>query len=208
MFEGSSLYSSIPDSKLSGPILEQMLAIDTLYFKESTRSNFTKCWNWWRANNSIYTLIRGHKDNQVAGYINAMPLVREKFEELKLGRTLDITIKPSEIVNPTEPGRYKLYVVSIAVRPHLKTGLALKCLSETFIEKMIDLAKKGIFFDEVLMDAFTPEGVKLSKYFGGIKLRDTSHDSQIYKVKITDSGFPSRHAIFKELQDLYLNAGL
>jgi hypothetical protein len=202
------IYSKILEDKMAGPHIEQLLQIDACYYDEKTRADFTKLWNWWKSNPLIYTLIRGVKDNQVAGYINAMPLSPSKFTELKTGLVMDISIKPQEIITPTAPGRYKLYIVSIAIRSHLKNGMALKALSELFTEKMISYAKQGIFFDEILMDAFTPEGVKLSKFFGASKLKDTLHSSQLYMMKVTDPSFPIRHPIFKQLQDLYKEAGV
>ena len=198
-----SNYEEIPGSLVGIPHLEQTIIIDEYYFPEHSRVDLKTCVSWLKANPSIYTMFKSKQNNRVCGYINALPVTTGAFNRFLTGSSMDIHLDYNDVVYPLAPGDYKLYIASIAVHPDHRSGWAYKYLSDSFVKKLIAQAEAGIFYTEVLMDVFTPEGAKLAAHFGASPILSTVHETTLYALKIDSESFPENYGLYRQLKDLY-----
>jgi hypothetical protein len=71
---------------------------------------------WLGINPDIYTILVDQAD-RVHGYLNAMPLRTDVFDEVLSGARTDDKIEPGDIVTYTEGAEVDLYLMSIAIHP-------------------------------------------------------------------------------------------
>ncbi len=94
---------------------------------------------------------------------------------------LDSQIKPSSIYPLNKKGFYTIYIVETLLVPKYKDTNAIVMLDYSFFDAIYDFAKEGVYFTEVLVDAFTADGRKWCVNLG-MKLvaKNTLHRDMYY----------------------------
>ncbi len=177
-------YTLISGQQITRDLIDQAIHIDNLIYPNELCGIQDICYAWHEHNPDIYTMILDPITNQLVGYINAMPLEPSYYNLIKSGQTLDVDIPTTEIKQYTLPDFYFLYFSSIGVHPSYHNTSAFRILYDAFINKLIELSKRGCFMVEILADAVTPEGLKLCKYAGMSKVCTTNHQSEIQSVML------------------------
>jgi hypothetical protein len=162
----------------------EAIGIDENIFNPEFQGIYDRCLEWFAKNPDIYTFIIDRNINKVVGYINAMPIEEDFLTEIETGELMDVDIPASAIRTYDLPDIYKMFLCSIAVHQNYQGTIAFKMLYEAFIEKLIRLAADDIFFSEIVADAVTSEGEKLATFIGMKKFKESSHNSNIYKVSL------------------------
>lgn len=171
-------------AQINRQMIDEALAIDALVYPDHLRGIVSHCYAWLDRNPDIYTLLIDPCIGRVVGYINAMPLEADLYRDLEGGNRIDVDFPASAIRKFDLPDFYLLYFCSIALHPSYHTTTAFKALYDAFIDKLLDLAHKEVFITEILADAVTSEGVRLCEYAGMKSVRDSNHQSTIYKTSL------------------------
>ena len=177
-------FSVLNSSRITHSHIDQAIEIDKLNYPEQLRGIADFCYAWHDRNQDIYTMIIDPLTNNVVGYINAMPLEQGYYNKIKSGKTLDTEIPANEIRQYNFPDFYFLCFSSIGIHPSYQNTGAFRFLYEAFIKKLVDLARKEIFFVEIIADAVTEEGLRLCNYAGMKEFCKTNHNSAIYNVML------------------------
>ncbi|MBI3300930.1 MAG: alpha/beta hydrolase [Deltaproteobacteria bacterium] len=149
--------------------------------------------SWVETNPDIYTLLFDNNSEQLSGYINAMPVDRELFSQIKAGLVQDNDIRPEKVL-PFIPGRpVDMYLMSIVLSPAVRRarlGLfneAFEKLINGFIDKLIRYEKnENIRVREVVAVGWTLEGRKLCELIGMKQVAQDTFTNPVYWVS-TDS---------------------
>lgn len=158
---------------------------------------------WFYCNSDIYTILKDKASNRVVGYINAMPVSQEGFEQILSGCFNESELGFDEIQPYTRPGFYRLYFCSIAILREFRTPTNLRKLLDGFCVKWGRLAHQNIFVSEVAADAVTEEGQKLCSAFGMRRVATTDRDSNIYHIRTLPPEFPPAIPSARALRDFY-----
>lgn len=102
----------------------------------------------------------------VEGYWSYVALFDEDFELAKKGELQESLITIDRVPEFELPGRYHLYFVMMALRPKYRHTEAIHMLYHSFFSVMEKLAESDVYFDDVLTNAYTPNGVSVCKSFG------------------------------------------
>lgn len=163
---------------------------------------------WIDINPDIYTLATNARTRHVDGYINAMPLKHDPFEELKQGRMTDRDVIAMHILPFSYEQRVKLYLMSIATRPDgsqaggLLSSAMMKLVSGLF-NKLQQLAiTKKIVVTELLAVGWRSEGQHLCELLGmGAPIGADPYGHPIYWAKL-DRALVSKQRVWSGLRRL------
>lgn len=170
--------------------LKEAINIDKQYYKEELAGILEICLQWYEANNEIYTFIVDKNDNVVA-YFNAMIIDDELFQNIKEGKFMDNDIPADAIIEPFLPGVYHLYFCSIAIdQKHNDHKIEIfSLLYKGFFDKLRQWAEKDFYIEEIIADAVTLDGKKISQSFGLTKFGETEHSTTLYYTKMLPPKF-------------------
>jgi hypothetical protein len=145
--------------------------------------------SWFQRNPSIFTFLC--IDDQIAGYINAVPLVDDAFEQILAGTLRDGQITADMIRTYDEPGAYSLYLCSIGVLPELRTDLsAMFSLNSLVYQKFDWLESRGIVISQIASIAWTRAGEVISRSLGMTFYGKHPLRGEVYYLKPQDGRFP------------------
>lgn len=166
--------------KVSHQMIDQAIEIDRIVYNDDYQGIAEMCHQWWHKNAEIYVMIEDLATKTIIGYINAMPLEKEYYDKVVSGEIIDVST-PSEYIQTYDfPDIYNLYFSSIAIHPDYQNTSAFKLLYDAFLLHLLELAKREIYFSEIAADAVSEIGERMCKYVGMKKIRESSHDSNIY----------------------------
>ncbi len=165
---------------------------------------------WLGINPDIYTLLMD-QTHRVHGYLNAMPLKAEVFDEVLSGLRTDDNIKPTDIVTYTDGTEIDLYLMSIAIHPesrHLCEGVdqsGLHRLMYGLIHRLEVLAREHrVFVKRLGAVGWTDEGRRLCEILG---MREHGADRFKHPAYLLDFSEPSHgvppHRLIRNLQNVY-----
>ena len=127
---------------------------------------------WLGINPDIYTILVDQAD-KVHGYLNAMPLRTDIFDDIMKGTRTDDKIAPTDIITYTDGSDVDLYLMSIAIHPdsrRLAEGVdqsALHRLIFGLTHRMEILAREHhILVKRIGAVGWTDEGKRLCELLG------------------------------------------
>jgi hypothetical protein len=103
---------------------------------------------------------------ELVGYWHFVPLFDEDFACALDGRLRDAELTADRVRPLALPGTYPLYFVCVALMPQFRHTKAYTLLINSFFGVVEELARNGIFFDQLCANAYTPSGQGLCKTFG------------------------------------------
>lgn len=165
---------------------------------------------WLGINPDIYTILVDQA-NRVHGYLNAMPLRTEIFDEVLNGvRTAD-QVEPSHIVTYTEGAEVDLYLMSIAIHPDSRRlgegvdqfGLHRLIFSLTHRLEML-ARERRIFVKRLGAVGWTDEGRRLCELLG---MNEHGTDRFKHPAFLLDLSKPLQgkrpHRLIRDLKRVY-----
>lgn len=171
---------------------------------------------WRGVNPDIYTFLLDRATGAARGYINAMPLKNEWFEDVLSGKVPDNRIPGEAVVPYVADQQLSLYLMSIAVADGAGRfgGLyneALESLVDAFIGLLRRLARNNIRIREIAAIGWTPEGIRLCEdVFGMRQDGSVSVDSgpahPVYRLQLSGASLgprARRHRGVRKLLDAY-----
>jgi hypothetical protein len=117
---------------------------------------------------------------KIAGYWHFVPLFDPEYEQAKLGQLLDGQITTDKVRFFEMRGRYNIYFVSASILPNYRAGSAVSLLFDSLFAHITELARNGVFFEQICANAYTPTGESLCKTFRLSFLRDHVDHGKIY----------------------------
>lgn len=141
--------------------------------------------NWHKHNPYTTIGIKSNENDELAGYITALPLQDNIFQKFLNGECIDTYLSIDNIMQYNKASKdYKLYLCSIGINPKYKNSEVFQLLLKAFFTQIINLAiYHGIYFSEVIADTITSEGSHLCEIIGMEKVKNTNHNSNIFYIK-------------------------
>jgi hypothetical protein len=164
---------------------------------------YTQLPDTWRA------LVADEKT--LIGYWNTAVFNSEFYSAVRAGLLMEGDLKMEYYALLDMPGIYNLYFVSICLDPDYRERVAQLMLLESFLCVINRLSLNDVFFDEVITNAYSPEGLRLSKHVGLRYLCQHSNGGEIYvgSMKVLLQTFQlSIKKTFPSLIERYREAGL
>jgi DNA-binding transcriptional ArsR family regulator len=130
------------------------------------------------------------------------------LKKIKEGKFLDNEISSDAIIDPFIPGVYRLYFCSVAIdQSHSNHKIEIfSLLYKSFFDKLKQWADKNFYIEEIIADAVTQDGRKISQSFGLTKQIDTNHLSTLYYSKMLPpkfKGTKEAEIVFKKYKDYF-----
>jgi hypothetical protein len=104
--------------------------------------------------------------NEIVGYWHFVPLFDDDYCRAMRGQLRDSEITTDKIRLFEFPGTYPVYFVSFGLLPRFRRTKGYKLLLDSLFDVLFQLAKDGIFLDQVCANAFTLSGDSMCKSFG------------------------------------------
>jgi pimeloyl-ACP methyl ester carboxylesterase len=179
--------------------LDRAHEIDVASFKHIPRSGENLLprglsTQWILVNPDIYTFLLDQNAERVVGYLNAMPVKEEVFDELMRGEKGDPEVTADDIVLFDRPGDFALYIMCVAIEAsarrvgqgvfHEALGLLVNALEDKLLRYYRQF---GFRVRTVGAVGWTPEGKKLCELLG---MQRTGHEYDghpTYTVDVTKS---------------------
>ena len=214
MDEFLSKYIVLEGVNINNEDIYKALELDRKYYNIPDNEQFDveKCMNWNnKTNNQIYTMIKDSESGDVIGYINAVPINNQCYEDIRAGKYPDAEINDEDIVafeTPDIHKSYSLYFASIVIDTSKDGFIRFKMLYDAFLDKIINFTKKNIIISRIIADAVSEEGKKMCMLSGMKKITDTEHDgSVIFEFELFPPTFspriPKQKELFNVLMEKY-----
>jgi hypothetical protein len=173
---------------------------------------------WIEINPDIYTFLFNRCDMKIAGYINAMPVKNDSYNNIRDGKISDNEIMASDIAPYIENDAVKIYIMSIAtLREYRRCGQGLQqgayfSLISGFMEKLVWYAKRHrVRVSHFLATAWTDPGRELCEFFGMSRVGTDKSGKPIYEIDLRNTGttLPARTpAPLRRLMKTYADLGI
>ena len=102
---------------------------------------------------------------------------------LKNGEIIEGQISEEMVPSMELAGHFKVFFTMLALREKYRGTSSIHLLYHSFLRVVKDLAKQGIFFDEIPANAYTPAGVAVCKSFGMSFVRDSPSKGKIFSMR-------------------------
>ena len=96
----------------------------------------------------------------ILGYWHFVALKPRLYKRALKGTLVDGEITSDEIYSLNKRGHYNMYFVEIVITPELIDTDAIIMLNDSLYASIYDFATNGVFFDEMILNAFTKYGLK------------------------------------------------
>jgi hypothetical protein len=144
---------------------------------------------------------------KIVGYFSFFALSEEAFLKAKEGKLLDCEVTIENTIALDTPGNYKAYFVLLAAFPEFpRAGVRL---IDAFFDQLENLAERGVLFEEMIANAFTPSGKRICEGFGMEKVCNHADFGEIFSIRFNP--WPTRldykkWASLKALYEKNINA--
>ena len=103
---------------------------------------------------------------EILGYWQALPVGRRAFRRLLRGEVAVAALEPADLEHVALPGTYKLALGMFTLREPARSEENRLRLFRSLIDRLVDLARAGIRFDELVAPAYGFEGERLCRLLG------------------------------------------
>lgn len=173
--------------------------------------------------NEIHSLYPGfwrvlyEEPRQILGYWLALPVTADGFERLRHGERVDSALASADLEHIAVPGRYRLAFSIFTLRAPARTEENRVALFRSFVGRLVELARAGIFFEEMVAPAHSFEGERLCRLLGMTEIGFPEHPlpadrarpsgpPPIYHLRLLPFPRRGRIAHQRELAALYAEA--
>jgi hypothetical protein len=205
--------SQIPSREEFAKILDTTEKIDQISYGELPHYNEVALPSglpsWIDVNPDIYTFLYDRQNDIAKGYINAMPVGDDVFDQIKRGLIQDNEITDEHIVPFVPNQTLKVYMMSVAIASdvrQLNQGLfqePFERLINGFIGKLIYYAiYQNIKVSEFVAIGWTSQGIKLCKLFGMREISKDKNGKPISWVNLNSENILEKQKIFPGIRKL------
>jgi hypothetical protein len=124
--------------------------------------------------------------NEIVGYWHFVPLFDDDFRCALNGELADSQITTDRIRIFEFPGDYPIYFVSFGLLSTLRRTKAYKLLLNSLFDVIHDLARDGIFINQICANAFSPSGESMCKTFGMVPICAHKEHGKIYSTTLNE----------------------
>ena len=146
-------------------------------------------------------ILLATSDRQIIGYFSFFALKDDAYQKAESGILLDSEVTTAATNALDVPGVYKAYFILLGALPEYPRAGAR--LLEAFFDQLEGLARHGVLFEEMLANAFTPDGKRICEGFGMTKVCDHRDFGEVYRLRLNP--WPERLSFkrWAELKALY-----
>lgn len=162
--------------KVNEDIINKMIELDGMVFKEEDRGTLKGCKEWLKCNPDIYTVIL--YDDEVIGYINFMPITTDAYVKIYKGQLKDYELQPKDIIKFFENGTFNYLFTSIVIKPEYQDTNVVRELWNGFLK---NLMQKEIGVDKVIADCVSQDGENFVKRNLKARFITNSDNGKIYE---------------------------
>jgi hypothetical protein len=179
-------------------ILDRTHSIDTICYGGLPDYNLVEIprglsLQWIRIEPDIYTFLFDMNGSRPLGYINAMPVKREVFEQLATGAKDDNQITADDLDSFRRGGDVYLYLMSIAIEPSARVASEgvyqrnFERLLWALEHKLINYWHRfGTRVVAVAAVGWTPEGRRLCELLGLSRVAQDHHGNPVFRMELSD----------------------
>ncbi|MGC8515885.1 MAG: metallophosphoesterase family protein [Thermoplasmata archaeon] len=131
-------------------------------------------------NPDTWRMLINESTREVVGYWHFVPLFPEDIRMAKDGLLDESEISVEKVVPMISKGRYDIYFLNIRMKKEYRGINWSKLLIESIFQSISDMAKNGIFIDEIVTNSYTGSAVAISKKFGLQPLKDHKERGKVY----------------------------
>lgn len=182
--EQLSSFSVIHGAQVSKKNMLEATEIDREVYPPHFWTEPQTLYDWYEINPDIFTMIVDLNADRTIGCLTALPLENEAYSLLEAGALIDLAIPLDAIRTYDLPDLYKLYVASVVVNPAYHNSDAFRLMYEAYLDKLLALSRRDIFFVEILADAVSADGLRLARFVGMKEVAKSAHGSRIHKVSL------------------------
>ena len=196
----------IPIGKITVDDIKESFDIEQLLLRKDLISPIEEVNKWYKHNCYSMHGIRDEVTGKLVGFVNVLPLTDDSYEMIKAGTFPDVNINTSHIRKFDYPDFYKIYISSMCIAPNYQNTEAFKILYNSLIGIILDLAiTHEIYFSELLSDACTQQGERLSHAIGMKFLKDSKYGTKLYWGTLIPPSLRLRNNMGKALISFYNN---
>lgn len=140
-------------------------------------------------------------EQRIVGYWHFVVLPDEEHRRATVGRLIEGHIS-AERVRPLTIGNYNMYFVSMGLLKSFRRPPYNAAILDSLYVVLTGLAENGVFFDEIITNAFTKYGVALCEDLGFSKVCEHEKKGAIYRVSFREMlrrRFFDRHPRLRQL---------
>ena len=119
---------------------------------------------------------------KIIGYFSFFALNARSYEQAEKGQFFDSQVTLETTIPFETPGLYKGYFVLLGALPDYP--VSGRRLLDAFFDEIKVLAERGVFFEEMLANAFTPHGVGICEGFGMERVCDHADFGVVYRLRL------------------------
>jgi hypothetical protein len=141
-----------------------------------------------------FVLKRG---NELLGYASIVPfnLKTEKAQKcLEVEFLRDVNIMPDDIETFDAGNHINLYLMAIGINPKLerleRRTQGAKLIAK-FINKIVELGKRGVIIEKIIARGDTKSGIKLLQAFGFSEMPPPASGKRAFIIEVEKSGAPA-----------------
>lgn len=186
--------------------IEEAVGLDRIVYGSEYYVDPSQCYDWYLVNHSIYVMVRDRQNGKIVAYTNTAPVTDECYDRIKSGKEITSFITKDMLLDFDMPYTYSLYFFSVVIHPDYQNTGVFSLMLSALVKKFVALAANGIYIKRMLADAVTLRGDRFCKMFNMSKVKDSTHQSQLYEVVMIPPRFRIISRQVKELYDCYLDA--
>lgn len=131
-------------------------------------------------------------ENQVIGYVAAMPLKHDKLEQV-LNQTLPVQINSEDLDDFTGEKKIDLYLHAIGVKPGFSTAEKHAYgarLVSGLMNVIVEWGKKGVEIGTIAARSNMPDGIRLMRHMGFTEIEPLTPERRTFMIDVKSSGIP------------------
>lgn len=200
---GDSRYVVQHANEVTVEELEQVILLDRESLDSCYQVTAGEDYALFKANKENGIIVRERATGEIVGYSMLLPINDEMYERIKTGTFVDTDFRPEMVIKYGEPGIYHLYFASVVVRPDHRSASLILTMMDAMVQDFIDLTSRGIFFENMIADVVSRDGIKFCRLFGLNEVCATNHNSFIYEVSSLPPMMRVTTPTTKRLYDIY-----
>lgn len=164
---------------------------------------------WIRINPDIYTFLIDRSTRKPAGYINAMPVNAQLYEEIRRGVVKDNEIQAQSLLPFSSGSALQIYLMSIAIDEKYRRwgeGIFQQSyiqLLNGFMDKLTYYVKNHrIRITHLLATAWTPEGRKMCSLFGMKEIGEDDFSDPIFELDLRSADLNTKCQVLPGVKKL------
>ena len=183
--------------------LDEVIALDRMSLDSCYQVTASDDYALFKSNPENGLIVRERATKKIVGYSMLLPIREEMYERIRTGTFIDTDFTPDMTFRYDEPGIYRLYFASVVVHPDHRGAAMVLTMLDAMVKDFIDLTSRGIFFESMIADVVSRDGIKFCKLFGLKEVCRSNHNSYIYEVTTLPPLLRVTTPTTKRLYDIY-----